>query len=297
MGLCVAAAIWGFNFGISRLSMKSFPEEVFILLRFGLALPILFLILWIREGSILIRWKDAIWFMLLGFIGVTLLELMVMFSVKYTSLANASLLNVAPWPIFVALFSPLFIKEPITRNTIIGGLAAMAGVTLVIMSGQGGLKFTQDALLGDLAAFAVSIIGAMMSLTSMKLMLTYSPLRVTSWQILFGVLFLFPFTLQHWGKVSWDTLGINEWGMVGFNVIFCTVVAFLLWNGCMRVVGATVANFFRYVVPAAAVLAGYLMFDERITIGHGVGALMMGLGLIWISSGENIILYFTKSKL
>jgi drug/metabolite transporter (DMT)-like permease len=48
-------------------------------------------------------------------------------------------------------------------------------------------------------------------------------------------------------------------------------------------VGAARANFFRYVVPASAVIAGYLLFDERVTAWQLTGAVFMAAGLIWIS--------------
>jgi drug/metabolite transporter (DMT)-like permease len=51
-GLCLVAIIWGANFGVSRWAMELFPPEIFVFLRFGLALPILFLVLKWSEGDI-----------------------------------------------------------------------------------------------------------------------------------------------------------------------------------------------------------------------------------------------------
>jgi drug/metabolite transporter (DMT)-like permease len=283
VGLCIASALWGFNFGVSRLGMDTFDAQLFIFLRFGFAVPLLFVILKLREGAVGIRIKDAGLLMILGFFGITMLEMLVMFSIEHTTLANASLLNVAPWPIFVALFSPLFVKEPLTMKVIIGGVLALVGVTMVIVGGQEGIQFTSGQMIGNGAALLVSIIGALMNLSTMRLMHTYSPLRVTTWLIFFGVVFLFPFTWGSWDNVSWATLGALELSIIGYNVILCTVVAFVLWNACMHHVGATVSNFFRYVVPVAAVIAGYVMYDEPLTTWQVIGALFMAAGLLWIT--------------
>lgn len=282
-GLIIVAAIWGANFGISRLAMDTFDPALFSFLRFGLAVPFFFILLKIREGSVGVPFKTAMQLMAIGLFGVTGLEVAVMYSIKYTTLANASLLNVAPWPIFAALFAPLFFREAISGRLIVGGIAAIFGVSLVIIGGGAGIDLSSRNMLGNALAFAVSIVGALFNLACMPLMKRYSALRVSAWFILFGTLFMFPLTLGSWGKVDWAGLTAANGFAVGYNVILCTVVAFIVWNSCMFKIGAARSNFFRYVVPAAAVAAGYLLFDEQITLWQIAGALSMAAGLIWIS--------------
>jgi drug/metabolite transporter (DMT)-like permease len=117
----------------------------------------------------------------------------------------------------------------------------------------------------------------------MPLMRQYSALRISTWFITFGALFMFPLTLSSWGKVAWSELATSDYLVLAYNIIFATVVAFVIWNACMHHVGAARSNFFRYVVPAAAVAAGYMMFGEAITLWQIAGALFMAAGLIWIS--------------
>lgn len=283
-GLVAVAAIWGANFGVSRLAMDTFDPALFTFLRFGLAVPFFFLLLKLKEGSVGVPLKTALQLMAIGLVGVTCLEIAVMYSIKYTTLANASLLNVAPWPIFAALFAPLFYREAISARLVAGGVAAMIGVSMVIVGGSDGLDFSSRHMLGNALAFAVSLLGALFNLACMPLMRQFSALRVSAWFILFGSLFMFPFTIGSWSKVDWTGLTAASGLAIAYNVILCTVVAFIVWNSCMFRIGATRANFFRYVVPAAAVAVGYLLFDERITLWQVVGALCMAAGLVWISS-------------
>jgi drug/metabolite transporter (DMT)-like permease len=95
-GLILVSIIWGANFGVSRSAMETFDPILFSFLRFGLAVPFFFLILKVREGSVGMPWRILLQLALIGLIGVTGLEIAVMYSIKYTTLANASLLNVAP---------------------------------------------------------------------------------------------------------------------------------------------------------------------------------------------------------
>jgi drug/metabolite transporter (DMT)-like permease len=283
MGLVLVAIIWGINFGFSRMEMANFDPQLFTFLRFGLAVPCFFILLRFKEGSVGIPFKVALKLMVIGFFGVTVLEITTIYSIKYTSLANASLLNVAPWPIFAALLAPFFTRESITVRVAVGGGIAMVGVCIIILTGGEGFGMSSSQVAGNLLAFSTSIIGALYNLSCMPLMKRYSALRISTWFIMFGALFMFPLTLGSWGKVAWSALATTDYLVLAYNVIFATVIAFVVWNACMHHIGAARSNFFRYVVPAAAVSVGYIMFGERITLWQIAGALFMAAGLIWIS--------------
>lgn len=283
LGLVLVAAIWGANFGVQRMAMDTFDPILFSFLRFGLAAPFFFLLLKMKEGSVGVPWKAALQLALIGFFGVTLLEIGVMYSIKYTTLANASLLNVAPWPIFAALFTPLFIKEKFSSRLAVGASAAIVGVCLIILGGGEGLNFSSDNMVGNLLALGTSLIGGLYNVASMPLMKKYSALRVSAWIILFGSLFMFPMTLGTWGQVDWGHLAAEHYTAIGYNVLICTFVAFGVWNACMYKIGATRANFFRYVVPASAMAVGFFFFQESISGWQLAGTLFMAAGLVWIS--------------
>ncbi|QNF28118.1 DMT family transporter [Metabacillus sp. FJAT-53654] len=283
VGLILVAIIWGVNFGISRFAMEVFSPEVFVFLRFGLALPILFGVLKWTEGSVKVEKGDLLKLAIIGFFGVTVLEILVMYSIKFTTLANASLLNVAPWPIFAALFAPLFTKEVMTPRLAIGGFVALIGVFLIILGGKDGFDFSSQYMLGNILALLISLIGALFNLACMPLMKKYSPLRVSAWYILFGSLLLFPVTLGGWQTIQWNDFTIGVWGAIAYNVILCTVAAFVIWNLSMNKVGAAKSNFYRYFVPAAAAVTGAFFFNEQILITQIIGGIVIIFGLAWIA--------------
>ncbi|MFD0960736.1 DMT family transporter [Paenibacillus chungangensis] len=283
LGLAFIAAVWGVNFGLARWAMDVFAPELFVFLRFGLTVPLIFLFLRWKEGSVGIALRDLWKLALYGFIGVTILEIAVMYSVKYTTIANASLLNVAPWPIFTALLAPLFTKEKVTRVLAIGGVLAVAGVTFIIVGGKEGFSFSSQYMWGNMIAIGISLLGAVYNLSYMSLMEKYSPLRVTAWITLFGVIFLLPFTWGTWSSVKWTELDVSVWAVLFYNVFFCTFLAFIIWNIGMKRIGASRANFYRYVVPASAAVTGYLMFGETVTLWQLLGVSLIAAGLLGIT--------------
>ena len=283
LGLIFVAIIWGSNFGISKLALDSFHPIVFTFLRFGIAAPLFFILLKWREGSVGIERRHIPQLIIVSILGIAVLEILVVYSIKLTTLANASLLNVAPWPIFVALLAPLFIKEQLTKGIIVGGCLALVGVSIVIVGGTEKINLSSVHMLGNLFAFLVSIIGAIYNLMSMSLMKHYSALRISTWTIAIGSIAMFPFTLPYWGETEWTNLAAGQFIVIAFNVLICTVLAFILWNLCMFKVGATKANFFRYLVPLTATIMGYVVFKESITVIQILGALLIAFGLVWIS--------------
>lgn len=286
-GLASVACIWGFNFLVSRLSMDKFDPVLFTFLRFGLAVPVLFAILKWKEGSIAVARKDIPALAAIGLFGVSVLEMATMYCIRYTTLANSSMLSVAPWPIFAALFAPLFIKERMTKRLAAGGAIALAGVVFVIGGSAGGMNFSSSNMFGNLLSLGVSIVGALYNLAAMPLMKRYSSLRVTSWYALFGSLFLLPFTRESWQAMAPGNLTALDAAAIGYNVLFCTVFAFVAWNACMQKVGAARANFFRYLVPFTATLLGFIFLKEPFTVWQGFGAALMTAGLVFISMDKS----------
>ncbi len=171
-----------------------------------------------------------------------------------------------------------------TLRVAVGGLVSIIGVSLIILGGGDGLDLSSEYMVGNLLALSISLIGALFNLACMPLMNKYSPLKVTTWYMLFGTLFLFPFTLSGWESVELSSLSFITWGAIAYNVVLCTVAAFVIWNVSMKKVGATKSNFYRYFVPASAAVAGALFFNEAIFMPQIIGALIIVLGLAWISS-------------
>lgn len=281
-GLLLVAAIWGVNYGLARFAMDVFDPVLLAFLRFMLSVPFFFLILKWKEKSVGLPLKVLLQLMVIGFFGVTLLELMVLYSIEYTTLANASLLNVAPWPIFTALFAPFITKEKITARLLVGGVFALTGVYLII-GGGAGLDWSSRNMTGNLLALGTSVIGALYNLACMPLMKRYSALRVSTWYIFFGALFMFPLTIPSWGKVVWSALDAADYLVLAYNIVLSTIVAFVVWNACMYQVGTARSNFFRYAVSAFAVLMGYLFFAESVNMWQLIGATCMAGGLLWIT--------------
>jgi drug/metabolite transporter (DMT)-like permease len=281
--LILMAFIFGANYAVMRWSMTTFDPAQFLLIRFALSAPILLIILKITEGTIGIARRDLALTALIGILSVICSEYTNILSIKYTTLANSSLLTVATWPILVSLLAPLFTKERLTLRIVVCGGISIIGVYLIIVGNGVGISFSHEHLRGDLFALCSSFFGALSSVLFMRLMSKYSALRALTWIIIFGTISLLPLTLGAWDDVNWGRLGSAAWGTIGYNVVIVTILASSIWNMCMRKIGVTKANYFRYFIPVASVIAGFIFFNEQITISQMAGGLIIMACLTWIS--------------
>jgi drug/metabolite transporter (DMT)-like permease len=279
-GLTAAAALWGWNFSIVRLGINVIEPVLFTFIRFGLAVVVFFSFLWFREKGVAVAYKYLTVFAILGILGFTVFENMLLLATQYTTVANASILCVAPWPFFTMLLAPLFSKESRPARLWSGGCFALTGVIIVIAGGPGGLKLGGGYMLGNLLALSASAVGAVFNAASMRLLNRYSPLRATAWMMLFGVAGMLPLAAYSGGLGTLPRMTGSLLFAIVFNVVAATFLAFLLWNRSMSTTGAAKANFFRYLTPVVSALSGFWMFGEQVTLFQLAGSLIMLSGLI-----------------
>lgn len=281
-GLAGCAVLWGMNYGVIRMAFDSLEPLTLLLLRYLLAVPLFFILLKRREGGTGLPVRDWGMAALTGGIAVTALELCTIYSISYTSLANASLLTVTAWPIFTAIFSVWLTKEKITSALAGGGTLALIGVILVIAGGGQGLELKDGYMLGNLLALAGGLTGAIGSVLCVRLASRHSMLRITSWYSLFGLALLVPIAVVFSEDPQWGGMGARAWSAVLYNAIPCTVLAIPYWNYAMLKVGATRASFFRYLTPCAAAAAGLWFFAEELAPVQLAGSAALLAGLTWI---------------
>lgn len=138
-----------------RNAQQSIPSTVIAAGRLGLATLILAPFCWkdaATQLTLLVR-KDRIQIMLAGlFLGFHFLVWIK--SLELTSIASSVIL-VTTTPIWVALFSPLVLKERITSKIVIGLTVAMLGIIVLILGPSHGsmqMVLTKENLLGNFLA-------------------------------------------------------------------------------------------------------------------------------------------------
>lgn len=273
--LLALAAIWGASFLLTRQGVPEFGPLALVGVRVaGGALVLLPLAL--RAGAALTlrsRWKD---WLLLGALNAALPFACLAYASQTLGPGPCSIFN-ATAPMFAALIAAAAGSERLTLLRA-GGLAlAFAGVVILI-----GGQWSQAAASG---AFALASAVAACLLAA----LSYAVSAVYSRQKLHGVAPLAVAGGSQLGAAAWIAVpaalawpaampSAGAWAGAAVLALLCTGVAYVLYFRLIARVGPSNAIAVTYLIPLFAGGWGWLVLDEPVSAGMGVGGAVVLVG-------------------
>ena len=274
----VTGVLWGtiglFSTILSHLGMDSSAVAFYRLVSASLLLIPVLLIKGKGLSLFRISKRGLISCVLVGFISQAFYNLFYMRAIELGGMAVAAVLLYTS-PIFVAIMSVLFFKEPLTRNKIIAILVNIAGCVLTVTGGNfSEIKITGMALLMGVAAG-----------------FTYGTLPVFS---RFGADDENPFTSSFYGLALGAFLlfflvppsnGIGTawtWQIVltliGFGIVPSALAYIIYFAGLSKIEETSVVPVLASVETVAASIIGAIVFGQSLSPGK-----VAGIALVVIS--------------
>jgi drug/metabolite transporter (DMT)-like permease len=192
-----------------------------------------------------------------------------MYGLEHTSVANASLI-VATTPLIVAFLGAATGIESLRRPVVMGGLLGFSGVTL-ILAGKGA-ALGLGRLAGDAAVFVAVIGWAVFTLGVRALKVPISTLRLTALTMLTGTPGLLLLGAGDLRSLDWAGLSGRAWTGVAYSTLLAIVVAYVLWNNGVRVVGSARTAIFNSMIPLVAMLVAWPLLGEQPRLVQIAGA-------------------------
>ena len=275
VALAVMTIAFGGTFVATKVALRGFEPLLIAFVRFAVAGAILWLV-WRRRGE-----REAVTrrelgrLAVLGFVSLTVYFTFENLGIAHTSASDAAIL-IATVPIFVLIVNALTIRERSASGQWLGVALSFAGVVaLVALGGRG----TGATLEGDLLVLSASLSGAVYTVMARRLLVTRSALFVTTFQSLFGALFMAPLAAIEAAAVGVRTPTAAAAAAVLYLALLGSVVAYLLLNYGLRFVAAGRAAAFTNVIPVIAVVAAFVVLGERFTTGQALAAIVVLAGV------------------
>ena len=185
------------------------------------------------------------------------------------------------YPIFIAMFAGILIKEKITKNIIIASLIGWLGILIILNPYQLSSLNVELNKLTILIAFLGAISTALAYITVKKLSLTEDIFIIIKYFPLMSVITLSPIVL-----FNWVTPNINDliW-IIGIG-IFTQAGQTFLTIGLKKLPTSEAARI-NYLQVLFGSLWGILFFNELININFIFGAVLVLLGTI-ISTSKKL---------
>lgn len=270
--LFAAFVLWGSQYVISKIALRTVPPVTLLALRYLVSVPALFIVLRLRHALTPIKKGDWPILFAIGFTGYFASFCLQMLGINRLTGSVSSLLG-AMNPIFIPILAALFLHERITPAKIACVALSMAGVVVIV-----GVDGTVDAS-GALLMLASVFLWSTASIIIRRVSGRYDPMQIA----LIAILCALPFT-GGWSLIELQSapcsftlesvLAVLYMGVLG------TAVTHSFWNYSLRVMDASFCSMFYPMQPLVSSIFGVLFLHEAVTPGFVIGALMICCGIV-----------------
>lgn len=270
--LFAAFVLWGSQYVISKLALRTVPPVTLLALRYLVSVPALFIVLRLRHALTPVKKGDWPILFAIGFTGYFASFCLQMLGINRLTGSVSSLLG-AMNPIFIPILAAFFLHERITPAKIACVALSMAGVVVIV-----GVDGTVDAS-GALLMLASVFLWSTASIIIRRVSGRYDPMQIA----LIAILCALPFT-GSWSLIELQSapcsftlesvLAVLYMGVLG------TAVTHSLWNYSLRVMDASFCSMFYPMQPLVSSILGVLFLHEAVTPGFVIGALMICCGIV-----------------
>lgn len=271
-----AQTIWALNISGVKYTvgqLDPYLTGVFRLLFAGL---ILLILLYRTEGSIGVKRHHLPLIIFSSVIGMGVNTVLWQLGLSHSSATNASLIvNVSP--VIALLVAVMLGQEKLEGRRVLGMLVALSGVILIINPIS--LDLSSETLLGNLLILGAASTWAIFNVVSVRLLIHYSPLRVTTYAMGIGALFMIVFSPI--GVKSWDMSQVDllAWLGIAFSVVFAAIIAQTIWAKTIQQIGASATMVYAYINPLLVVVFAAILLSERLSAIQAFGAVFILIGL------------------
>ncbi len=283
LGMLLVVLIWGVNFSVTKGVFARFPPLAFTGVRFALASLLLVPLVRRLEGpNSLPRWVVTR-LVVLGLVGNTLYQLGFISGLARTTASNSALI-LAAMPSLVAVMAVALGFEPLRPRVLGGVLIATAGVVLVVAARGAG--FDRTTMAGDLLTLGALICWAAYTLGLRVLPPEVSPLRVTMVTTVAGAPGLVLAGIPEMLDMDWSAVGWQGWSALAYATFLSLLVAYLIWNRSVKVVGPSRTVIYMCLTPLIAVATAAAFLGERPRPLQAVGAVLILGGVVLTTRGS-----------
>lgn len=277
--LLLLSGLWGCTFLFVGIAVKEIPPLTLVMCRVGLAAVILHgLVRW-RGVALPRNWRDWQPFFVLAIFNNIIPFTLIAWGQQFIPSGLASILNAAT-PLFVLLVARAVVGEAIVGNKLVGVAVGILGVAVLVGPDVSAVGLGQSTL-GMLACLGGALSYGCAAYWSRRVR-GEPPLKTATAQLTVSTVIMGVMAAsvdQFWTLPTPSSAAITA--IVGAATI-STALAYLVFFRLIVSAGPQNANLVTLLIPPSAILLGVLVLNERLLWQHGLGAVIIGVGLVAI---------------
>jgi drug/metabolite transporter (DMT)-like permease len=274
----LAGFLWGTSFPAIKIGLQYVDAYTFVFLRFLVAsLTMLSVMLLTRNLGFNFNKKRVILF--LGLVNGTAYLLQYLGMVY--ALASASSLYVNLSVVWVALLSPVALRERLGGKKVAGVIVSLLGVVLMTTN----LDFASLAsgdIMGDFLVISAGILWAVFIIYNKPLVGESNNLiQSMTWILLFTMLPLLPtavFSAEKFVYLPW-----NAWLVIIYTAVLCWVVPYYFWLKGLKHISPVTSAVVLLTEIIVAVAISTIVLGEALTVVSSIGSIFIIIAILLVS--------------
>lgn len=268
--------LWASAFPSIRAGLRGYSPAHVGLLRYVVASAVLAVYALVTRMP-LPHWRDVPGIALTGLLGITLYNVALNSGEVNVSSGVASFI-VASAPVFVALEATAFLGEHLRAVGWLGIGLSFAGVAVIGLGMDGGLRLNSYALL----VLAAATLQSLYFVGQKPFLRRYSPVQYTSYAIWAGTIFLLIFSPGVVLQVQLAPLPATL--AVAYLGVFPGALAYVSWAFALSRLPTSIAGSFLYLVPMLATGIAWVWLGEFLPPIALAGGAVVLAGVILVNA-------------
>ena len=274
--------IWGSTYLLNKISVSQLPPFFLASVRFLFASMIIFIIAKSLGISLSISKKQLLNTTIAGFLFLTLGNGLAVLALKYLDSGFAAL-EISAQPLVILIMMRVFQGKTIKLMSYIGVVLGFIGIFLLVSQKE--IINKEGQILGMILIFVCMLSWAYASIFVGKADLPKNSFVNTGYQMLTGGIMLGIISLvlnESWSlPTTWHPE--VQWAMIGL-IVFGSIIAFTSFNYLLKEVSPEKVATSTYVNPIIALILGWWVLNEHISLQSIIAAVVLLTGVYFINT-------------
>ena len=199
-------------------------------------------------------------------------------------------------PMVIALMAAALGIEKLSASVLLGMAISFAGSLFLFGGDAGAAQSTSDLIIGGLMIFTCGIAWAIYVIFSKPLVEKYGAFKIAAWSLILcappALVFASSSTV---GAIA--NMRPADWQSLFFLSVIATLIALAAWNFASGHLRSTTMGASLYMVPVIAVVSGWLVLGEKITLTTLISGSLILVGLAIAEFGKSFLSRAKKFRL
>ena len=276
--IALQCLLWGVGNPLMKIGISRMPPLLLLTLRYLAATAFFAVFFGRRCLRGLGRVSHAVLAAVCGFTAMSFISANL--GLLYTSATNASFL-MGMTVLFAPFFAPVFLGTRFQPRALLPVAVTVTGLYLLC-----GMSGVPRIGLGEYLGLLSACCGAASMVLTPKLLTEMDAVSLAATQSATTGLCCLAASLLMEGIPQLGEIPVVSWVVIGYSVIACTVIAYLLQNTALRYLEPCYVALLMCSEPVFSAVASFFILRERLSAGSFAGALLILASMAMASLGQ-----------